>query len=146
MKVCPHCGELLGESVKQCFNCYYDYSYGRVLTSEERSGRRENDEKEQQKALEEKEKALKLQEEQIKNNSLYQYKTVVLNDLPTGEIDSNALQMTLTQYAFDGWKLHSVFTNEIGKCATAIFVGFLGSSVNATIDQTILIFERCIRK
>lgn len=40
-------------------------------------------------------------------------------------------------YAIRGWHLHSAFTNEVGKNAA------LG--INATINQTILIFERCIK-
>lgn len=33
MKYCPNCGEILGDSVKECFKCHYNYSFGRVLTS-----------------------------------------------------------------------------------------------------------------
>ena len=37
MKTCPKCGELLGDNVKSCFKCQYNFAMGRVLTQQERS-------------------------------------------------------------------------------------------------------------
>ena len=47
------------------------------------------------------------------------------------------VQHLINNYAMNGWRLHSAFTNEVGKNAA------LG--INATINQTVLIFERCIK-
>lgn len=41
MKTCPNCGELLGDSVKDCFKCHFNFEVKRVLTSEERLGYRD---------------------------------------------------------------------------------------------------------
>lgn len=69
---------------------------------------------------------------------------MVVNDLSSGEADSDVIQRTLSEYSEQGWRLHSVFTNEIGKSSSTTIISFLGININATIDQTVLIFERCI--
>ena len=84
-------------------------------------------------------------EEQIKNNPLYEYETIVINDNSDGTVNTKQIQDTLLEYSKAGWRLHSIFTNEIGKSTVGAFIGFIGSNVNATIDQTIIIFERCIK-
>ena len=64
-------------------------------------------------------------------NSEYEYETVVINDLITGEIDSEKLQKTLESYALNGWRLHSVFTNEVGRNSGGSFTSFQGDFINA---------------
>ena len=54
-----------------------------------------------------------------------------------GKFDKEAVEKVLTEYATQGWHLHSSFSNEVGKNAAV--------GINATINQTILIFERCIK-
>ena len=114
MKECPNCHELVGNSVKICFNCHYDFSLGRVVDSSRIAEERRNEVLRIQQLKEN-------QREEIKKrnllylNSEYEYKTVVINDLITGEIDSKKLQKTLESYALNGWRLHSVFTNEVGR-------------------------------
>lgn len=138
MKTCPNCNEIIGDSAQVCFNCNYNFLYKRVLTKDE------------QKQLEkDKENIKKIRQEeadiQILKNPLYEYQVVIVNNLETGEINQIQLQTALNTYAENGWKLHSVFNNELGKTSSSVAIGFLGSSVNATIDQTVLIFERCIK-
>ena len=124
MKQCPNCGELIGDDVKECFNCHYSYFHRRVINSNEIAN-------------------IRYANEQLKKNPLYEYKTVIINDLSTGEIDGKAFNMALSEYAEQGWRLHSVFVNEVGKTVSPMM--FIQISLNATIDQTILIFERCIK-
>lgn len=149
MKTCPECSELLGDSVMRCFNCNYDYSYGRVINSNEIRKYKEERQKELSKSDEERQKELfelkKLQQQQLANNPRYEYQSVIINDTRSGEIDYESFQNALTLYSQEGWKLHTIFTNEVGKTSTAVMIGFLGGSVNATIDQTVLVFERCIK-
>ena len=152
MKTCPKCKELIGDNVNECFKCHYNFSYGRIITQEERKKEREKEQKlyEQKKILEQqKNEQIKLfqqqMEEQIKNNPLYEYETIVINDNSDGTVNTKQIQDTLLEYSKAGWRLHSIFTNEIGKSTVGAFIGFVGSNVNATIDQTIIIFERCIK-
>ena len=152
MKTCPKCKELIGDTVNECFKCHYNFSYGRIITQEERKKEREKEQKlYEQKRMSEQQKNEQIKlfqqqmEEQIKNNPLYEYETIVINDNSDGTVNTKQIQDTLLEYSKAGWRLHSIFTNEIGKSTVGAFIGFIGSNVNATIDQTIIIFERCIK-
>ena len=152
MKTCPKCKELIGDNVNECFKCHYNFSYGRIITQEERKKEREKEQKlYEQKRMSEQQKNEQIKlfqqqmEEQIKNNPLYEYETIVINDNSDGTVNTKQIQDTLLEYSKAGWRLHSIFTNEIGKSTVGAFIGFIGSNVNATIDQTIIIFERCIK-
>lgn len=70
-------------------------------------------------------------------NDIIYYRRDIIHDLPTGESDSENIQKTLNIRSQQGCRLHTIYTNEIGKNS---IVG-----INATINQTILIFERCIK-
>ena len=145
MKTCPKCGELIGDDCKECFNCHYNYSYGRIITSREISTERQKAEfqkqqNEEQKILFEKEKT-----KQIKCNPIYEYKTVVVNDNSDGTVNEEKIQMILDEYSSQGWKLCFMFTNEVGKSSATTIVSFLGMNINSTIEQTIIVFERCIK-
>ena len=52
----------------------------------------------------------------------------------------------MTEYAMEGWKLHSVITNNIGKNISAASIGVITGGTNATVDEIILIFERMVSK
>lgn len=52
----------------------------------------------------------------------------------------------MTEYAMEGWKLHSVITNKIGKNISAVSIGVITGGTNATVDEIILIFERMVSK
>ena len=141
MKKCPNCGELIGDNVNECFKCHYNYSYRRVITSQEIRSRNEEKERERDNKIQNIEAFEKEKEIQIKKNPLYEYKIEIINDLETGELDKISIQNTIDKYSSNGWKLHTVLTNELGKTSSSVIV----ASVNATICQTILIFERCIK-
>lgn len=139
MKTCPKCGELLGDSITVCFNCRYDFNQKRVITSTELAEQRE-------KQIEE----AKLKEEQrkiqLEKNSLFEYQVVVVDDFSTGEADTNSIQDALNEWSGKGWRLHTIFTNEIGKSLLSTSLIKMGLGINSTIDQTILVFERCIKE
>lgn len=138
MKECPNCGEMLGDTMEVCFNCSYNFKYGQVV--------RKGEEKQAEKEIKER-KALQEQEAEAQRlkNPLYEYKTVVVYNLADGQVNLEQIQAELDAHAKQGWRLHLVFNNELGKTSSAVTIGFMGSSVNATIDQTVIIFERCIK-
>jgi len=74
---------------------------------------------------------------QIMLESFVDYRIEVVNDR-MGATDIQTLSNILQRYSDSGWKLKSVFTNELGK--NSVSVGSIG--VNSTSDQTVLIFER----
>ncbi len=154
MKTCPKCGELLGDSVRVCFNCDFDFVLKKVLNREQVTNYRIEEEKrieqhqitieqQQEQQREKQERQREARERQYKKNPLFEYKTVVVNDNTDGTINGSELQKMLDLYATNGWRLHSAFTNELGKSIGP--GGPLKSNLNATLDQTILIFERCIK-
>lgn len=141
MKNCPNCNELLGDSVTECFNCHYSYIYKRVITKDEQMVKK----KQQMKELEKREEENRLKQAQLSKNPLFEYKVIVINDLSSGQVDNIKIQETLNEWSEKGWRLHSIYSSEIGKNSTGISIAGFGSITNATIDQTVLIFERCIK-
>ena len=159
MKNCPECGELLGDTVELCFRCDYNFQLQRKITKNEREEekqkqaeieRQQAEIERQQAEIERQQAEVKRQQAnekkiQLSKNPLFEYQVVVVNNLRTGEINEIQIQAELNTWSENGWKLHSVFNNELGKTSSSIAVGFLGTTINATIDQTVLIFERCIK-
>ncbi len=175
MKTCPNCGEILGTHADTCFKCKYDFEAGKVLTAEEKLQReqvveelrlqrekeereleekREQEKKELEEKLREYERKRKEREEQARKEKLefiqklplYEYATEVISDTRSGGMNVSLLNETLQKYAKDGWRLHTALSNELGKNSTTIGLGGISAGVNATMDQTVLIFERLIHK
>lgn len=137
MKECPYCNELVGNEVNVCFNCGYDWILRRIPNKE----RREHEDKIQQKIHQQKE----LLTAQLSRNPKYEYKVEAIVDDKYGDIGLDKIQNLLTRYSEAGWKLHSVFTNELGKNGRTIGIYSASSGTNATIEQTVFIFERCVK-
>ncbi len=145
MKNCPNCNELIGDNVISCFNCFYDFNHKRVLKSDEVRSQREKEAEKVLSAQAKQEELAKQKETQLTKNPMYEYKVEVITDNSDGTVSDSQIQTLLSQYSLQGWKLHSIAVNEVGKSATSTMGGFLGLTINATIDQTILVFERCIK-
>jgi hypothetical protein len=76
--------------------------------------------------------------EQYLKNPMYEYCVEsVMDSTVLGKFDKTEAEKLINKYAIKGWRLHSAFANEVGKNAAI--------GINATINQTILIFERCIK-
>lgn len=131
MKTCPNCGELLGDSLKECFKCHcnFAYEFQRKTTERREEAKR-------------KEEAIK---EQLSKNPLFEYKVIVIEDLSSGQVDNKKIQQTLDEWSEKGWRLHSIYSSEIGRNSAAASIARLGVMINATINQTVMIFERCIK-
>ena len=152
MKTCPNCNEILGDSVNKCFNCNYSYELGRVITKEEMQEAsrvvEEKNKKQQAEMQEKRERELQELREYQNNrekNALYEYEVVTLRDNSTGGFNVEEYRNILRKYSAEGWQLKTVFSNEIGKNTSSVGYGGLSYGTNATIDQTIITFERCIR-
>ena len=63
-------------------------------------------------------------------------------DYGTGEVALNKISEELNEMGRNGWRLKSTFTNEIGKTSESTRLGAVSSGTNATIEQTVFIFER----
>lgn len=157
MKECPNCKELIGDKVEICFNCRYDFRLGRIISQDEKRKVEDErqleiqrkDEKAKSDALQRQilqEQITKEREETIQKNPLYEYTTDVIYDLSTGMVDQQSVAFSLSAHAKQGWRLHTIFTNEIGKTSSSVGISSVASSTNATMDVTFLVFERMIKK
>lgn len=150
MRACPNCGEIVGNNVDTCFNCGYDFRLHRMPSQRETYA---CSEEERQRIKEEEEELFRKRRAQIDaqkqatlfKNAYYEYRTEYLFDDADGELRKSDLDEVLGRYAADGWRLHSIVVNELGKNASSVGVGGFSSGVNATMDVTILVFERCVK-
>lgn len=118
-RTCPICHHLIYQGESICGFCGYSLEEF-YLTTEQRKEININ------------------KQQQILKNAVYEYKVEIVSDSEIlGKTNKSELEDTIMRYALNGWRLHSVTTNEIGKNA------MLG--INSTINNTILIFERCIK-
>lgn len=158
LKECPNCRELLGESLEECFNCKYNFKLQRVKTEEEeqqeRAERQEKErqaqeakEKEQEKRVQDLKQSRELHQlylEKINKNPLYEYSVELVPDLSTGVPNYERIRSVLNEYASRRWRLHTMVVNEVGKTSSAVGIGGISAGVNATVDITMMVFERCI--
>ena len=98
-------------------------------------------EREERKRLEKEAEELRIYE----SNSHYEYATEYLYDV-NGILPKEKLSTVLQEYASKGWRLHTAITNEVGVNRFSHSFGNIALGTNSTVDVTILIFERCIRK
>jgi uncharacterized protein YbjQ (UPF0145 family) len=150
MKTCPNCKEILGDSVKECFNCRYSFIYNRVITQEEIRIKR----MEQEKRIEE--INLNAEEERIRIEELKLKVKESQRDL------QNKRSLT-TGYNFEGYKIIEYLGLISGE--SALGTGFLseykasladvfGTMTNAFSDKLKIaknaaidtLIESCIEK
>lgn len=118
-RICPVCKKVIAAHEFKCSNC--GYSLEEVFLTKEQ-----------------KNSILASKQAQILKNAFYEYKVEIVSDSGVlGKTSKTELEDTIMSYALNGWRLCSVTTNEIGKNAV------LG--INTTLNNTILIFERCIK-
>ena len=163
MKTCPSCGALVGERETVCLKCKYEFASSADASgnghSAEGGWRQETKEqrlqarRKREELFRKRQEELRLKEESEENrrraerirraelmkklniNDIYEYDVVVLRDRDKGGMDVDALRETLASYGEEGWHLVNTITNELGT-----------SSGNVTMEETILIFERCIKR
>ena len=75
----------------------------------------------------------------------YQYKVISLMDENAGYINVQTLTANLNALGIEGWHLVTAYTNEIGHTSQTSGFGGISSGTNATVDQSILIFERFVK-
>lgn len=75
-------------------------------------------------------------------NEYYEYDVVSVINAEHGVVDKSEMKRVLMEHARQGWKLHTIYSNELGKNALRI----LGFGINSTACEDILIFERRVEK
>lgn len=75
----------------------------------------------------------------IVNN--YEYAIEKIANTANGSSNLDEMLKVINRYASDGWKVHTVYSNELGKNA----IGFGGLGINSTYSEDIIIFERHVQ-
>lgn len=74
-------------------------------------------------------------------NEFYEYDVVTIINENHGTVDKERMMNILSEHAQNGWKLHTIYSNELGKNALMI----MGFGVNSTACEDVLIFERRVQ-
>lgn len=77
-----------------------------------------------------------------RNTQRYEYSIITVNDNIGGGADIASIEKSIQAYAAQGWRVVTVFTNELGK--NALSIGGVG--LNSTVDQSIIVFERPVKQ
>ena len=126
--ICPKCGKPL---------------YATYLPRNEWKSKKDDEKK----ALVEKWKAeiskndSKTQYTVSQTGTLYEYDVVTILNEDHGRIDTEKMRTVISQKSQQGWRLHTVYSNELGKNA----ISLLGLGVNTTACEDVLIFERLVK-
>jgi len=72
------------------------------------------------------------------------YEVEIIVHKRSGEVDTDRIADVLARRGTDGWKLHSVISDELGRMQAPVGVDKVSLSVDISIkeDRVILIFER----
>ena len=79
-------------------------------------------------------------------NDVFEYDVVSILDKEHGGVDIERMSEVIASHASKGWRLVFAFPNEIGHDSSLSELAGISIGINATIDQNILIFERCVKR
>ena len=79
-------------------------------------------------------------------NDVFEYDVVSILDKEHGGVDVERMSEVIAAHASKGWRLIFTFPNEIGHDSSLSELAGVSVGINSTIDQNILIFERCVRR
>ena len=136
MKTCPNCKELVGDNVSKCFNCGWNFDD----PSENEKAIR----KKMEQTGEAEKKELERRLELSKINNKYEYTVIRIRDNADGTCDEEKIKRNINYYAMEGWRLHTIYSNELGKNSSSVGIVGISGQVNATICETIIVMERLI--
>ena len=130
MKKCPNCGkEITQEMVNanMCWECGFilDSSLADDISDTVTEQREELSKREYAKA--------------VAPSVEYDVETLVTNS--DGFTDVKEMKRILAERVNNGWRLHSVYSNILGVNAVKV----LGIGTNATISETVMLFERSVK-
>ena len=79
-------------------------------------------------------------------NDIFEYDVVSILDKEHGGVDVERMSEVIATHASKGWRLVFAFPNEIGHDSSLSELAGISIGINSTIDQNILIFERCVKR
>lgn len=124
LKKCPICKKNVNYDTEICSDCGFAFNVVSVIEYNEIA------------------KIYNERLEQYKRNPFYEYDYIVVPNKSDGSTDKETIEDIIKSHAMQGWRLVTMYSNEIGK--NAITMGGIGG--NVTICEDILVFERCIKE
>lgn len=124
LKKCPVCKKNVNYDTEICSDCGFAFNVVSVIEYNEIA------------------KIYNERLEQYKRNPFYEYDYIVVPNRSDGSTNKETIKDIIESHAMQGWRLVTMYSNEIGK--NAITVGGIGG--NVTICEDILVFERCIKR
>ena len=104
-----------------------------------------HEEEQRQKEQEAQQRKQEEDQKQAYANSLgefYEYNVITAVNTVDGRTDAEKMKRIIEEQARKGWRLHTVYSNDLGKNA----ISLLGIGINSTASEDVMIFERRIRK
>lgn len=71
----------------------------------------------------------------------YEYAIESITNSLSGKSQTEQMLEVIKKYTEEGWKVHTIYSNELGKNA----IGIMGVGINATQSEDIIIFERHVQ-
>lgn len=127
LKKCPVCKKNVNYDTEICSDCGYAFNVVDVMEYQEIA------------------KIYNARLEQIKKNSYYEYDYVVVPNMSDGSTNKERIEEVITSHAMQGWRLVTMYSNELGKNTMGVAVGGVGGGTNTTMCEDVMVFERCIK-
>ena len=127
LKKCPICKKNVNYDTQICSDCGYAFTTMSTIEDNEIA------------------KMYNARIEQYKKNPFYEYDYIVVPNKSDGSTDQENIREIITSHAMQGWRLVTMYSNEIGKNTIGVSVAGVGGGTNATMCEDVLVFERCIK-
>ena len=127
LKKCPVCKKNVNYDTEICSDCGYAFNVIDMMEYQEIA------------------KIYNARLEQIKKNPYYEYDYVVVPNLSDGSTNKERIKEVITSHAMQGWRLVTMYSNELGKNTMGVAVGGVGGGTNTTMCEDVMVFERCIK-
>lgn len=138
---CPNCGGKL-------YNTQTPVDLWKLNSDEQKEGFKQKwdlldlNEQEKKKLQEQEQKQIENDKSHyaLSKHGQYEYDVQTSLNIQDGRVDTEAIKTILNTKAKQGWKLHTMYSNELGKNALTL----LNVNSNATVSEDVMIFERVL--
>ncbi len=127
LKKCPVCKKNVNYDTEICSDCGFAFNVVDVIGYQEIA------------------KIYNERWKQIKKNPFYEYDYVVVPNMSDGSTNKECIQEVIASHAMQGWRLVTMYSNELGKNSMDVAVAGVGGGTNTTMCEDVLVFERCIK-
>ncbi len=127
LKKCPVCKKNVNYDAEICSDCGFAFNVVDVIEYQEIA------------------KIYNARLEQIRKNPFYEYDFLVVPNMSDGSTNKERIQEVIVSHAMQGWRLVTMYSNELGKNSMGVAVAGVGGGTNTTMCEDVMVFERCIK-